>query len=340
MTNTPNDVMAGKQQAEMLNELMERHPRRFSREEKENFIRDVEKTLAACGCPKKNIKEQRFRGLINSRNLIIGDESTAEFIITAHYDTPGRNGFLLGSTPILGQCGANALLMLVSLLLIAAEIMLLHALPAAPVGNVTGLVFSILIPLAYFCVLFIPMIVKNDNNKNDNSSGVKAALLFSLLMSADEGLQGRCCVALFDNEEWGIVGSSQFAGARKSRRKRRGGGEDDAMLVNLDCVGVGDILTAVSAERMSRRQLDMLELLRRRGLETSVKRSLFVYMSDHANFSNAMMLCYMRKSKIGSPYIPNIHSKKDAECCDEQVYELSAKLAEVFLEMPDKGASR
>ena len=73
----------------------------------------------------------------------------------------------------------------------------------------------------------------NRHTMNDNTSGVVA--LLTLLARMTQEQRGRVAVVLFDNEEVGLIGSTLF-------RRRHARTMADKPLVNLDCVGDGNIV--------------------------------------------------------------------------------------------------
>ena len=68
---------------------------------------------------------------------------------------------------------------------------------------------------------------------NDNTSGVAA--LLTLLARLPKEQRGRVAVVLFDNEEVGLIGSTLF-------RRRHAHVMANKPLINLDCVGDGEML--------------------------------------------------------------------------------------------------
>ena len=116
-------------------------------------------------------------------------------------------------------------------------------------------------------------------------------------------------------------------------------------VINLDCVGVGDKLVAATTKKPrqgTRDFLDRLELPdlscppdedrtylpQDRNGKVLRKRSVVVYMSDHANFPDSMMICTMLNSKLGFLYLPNIHTAKDTECDVDMVDALAERITD------------
>lgn len=310
-----------------ISRLAERHPCRYTTDQKSAFMLDAKRTLRSAGYTPEQIFEQRLGGIFGSRNLIIGDPD-AEYLITAHYDTPGRNGFLLGTSPLVGQTGANAIMLLLTLPFFLAEIWLIKSVMDLPEPSVLAVLAAICAPpLALIALMLIPMLILNRNNRNDNTSGVMCVLQSAMYAAEHPELLDKCCFVLFDNEEWGLLGSLGFAAERKKRKVD----EKKHFVINLDCVGVGEVLTAVTTGVPGERCKALTESLKSLGCEVESKQSQLVFMSDHAAFPDAVMLAYMSRSKLGALYIPNIHSRRDVACDNALVAGLAEHICTFLL---------
>ena len=60
-----------------------------------------------------------------------------------------------------------------------------------------------------------------------------------------------------------------------------------------------------------------------KGEKPVIKRSAMIFLSDHANFKNSVMVSYTKKSLIGLLYLPLIHTSKDTVCDVEQINQLT-----------------
>ncbi len=316
------------QLSQQLKELMEKHPCRYSSRQKEAFILDARRMLRAAGCSEKQLTEQRLGGVFNTRNLIIGNPS-AKYLITAHYDTPGRNGWLLGTAPYIGQTGANIVMMLAAIPFLIWEILAVSWAMDAPDRLVSLVPAAVLLPpVVMIGLMLLPMLFACRHNSNDNSSGVLCLLQCALEASQQPGLLDKCCFVLFDNEEWGLIGSLGFAAEDKRKNIER----KDSFVINLDCVGVGDVMAMVTTAAPGEQCSALAACLEPMGMDIQKKQSQLVFMSDHAVFPNAVMLSVMRRSKLGPLYIPNIHSHKDTECDNDMVAGLAERLGAFVLE--------
>lgn len=324
------------------------HPCRFRKAEKDSFITDTVGLLKDMGFAQNEINVMQHKGMMTSRNIVIGDPLKASRYITAHYDTPGRNGFIFGSSKLVGQTGANILFVLLIIPFLALLMYLsgiLHGALASsniPDKYQAPLFFACgFLPLFLYLFFFIAiMVIKNPSSRNDNTSGTLAALDCADRLR-DQIKAGKVCVVLFDNEEWGLVGSAAFAKWLKKNKvdmKKR-------TVINLDCVGVGDKLVSATTGKPGAGTNAFLERLElpdlscppdenrtflpqdRNGMVLR-KRSSMVYMSDHANFPDSMMISTMLNSKLGFLYLPNIHTAKDTECDVDMVDTLAERITD------------
>ena len=313
--------------------LFEQFPTRFSKKEKERFREEITAQFAALGYSEEQIKINSHNNTMKSDNIVVGNPS-AKYIFTAHYDTPGRTGFMLSSSKLVGQVGANIVFMAVFFLIIMAGSFISGS--AAADGNALLAGLSVLVGFIMMMVLILSMAIKNKNNRNDNTSGVLGVLDCAARIAQDEKLREQCCFILFDNEEWGLVGSGAHAAWCKKNKINL----KNSLVINLDCIGVGDRLVAARTGRRGAQYKVLIEQLRGQGMSITEKKSVMVYMSDHANFKDSTMLCYMRRSALGPLYIPNIHSRKDKECDMALVDDLSVQLVNAVQAMENAVAAQ
>lgn len=299
------------------------HPSRFTKKEKQALHETVRSALVDAGWKDEEIKIQKFKGAFGSQNVVIGNPN-AEYIITGHYDTPGCNGFMFFTSPLLGQTGANIALFPIFFIIG----ILIAALGYATGSEIIAPFAGSLAGLALMLVFIIPTVIKNKNNRNDNTSGVLGVLSCAARAANDPELKDKCCFVLFDNEEWGLIGSGQFA----KRCKKNGIDTNKSTIINLDCIGVGDRLVAARTGKRNEKQAELLAKLRAAGLEITEKQSCMVFMSDHANFKNSYMFSYMKKSVIGALYMPNIHTPGDKQCDVEQIDAFTEKVMKALHE--------
>ena len=306
-----------------------KHEVRTRRKEKEPFIKCVEEGFREIGYTDAEMIIQKSR--MGGSNLVIG-KPDAEIIFTAHYDTPMRNGRIaMPFSSIVGKIPATLLgviLMGICIALIYSPRILVSLLEVdgteTIVYYIIGLLFSLLFLVYMFAILFF---VKNPHNHNDNTSGCLGVYNVATIIANDANLRGKCAFVFFDREEIGLLGSSAFA---KWRNKLYPGNED-CLVINLDCIAVGDVLVVASKtkEPILAERKKLAQFFRDKSFDTVEKKSnMYGYLSDHANFSRGFMIAFLRRSKLGPLYIPNIHTAKDKVCDLEQIEKLSESLVE------------
>lgn len=318
---------------ELAETIFEKHPTRFRAREKDDFIVFAQKRLRDMGYSDDDIHIMQSRGMMASRNIVVGDIEKARNFITAHYDTPGRNGFMICGSSLVGQVWANILMcvLIVPLMGVLGELgvrleRFFETIPAL-CGTPLTSVFCAILPELLFLAYFIASIfIKNPASRNDNTSGTLGALYCAERL-VDKVKNGEVCVVLFDNEEWGLVGSGQLAAELRRRKVKM----RERTVINLDCIGVGDRLIAATVGRQhegTRAFLDAMD----EGLEKKMIRkcSFVVYMSDHANFRDSFMLCAAKRSLLGPFYLPHIHTARDVECDLDLVGGIADRISDIL----------
>ena len=167
-------------------------------------------------------------GSFGAQNIVMGNPATAEYLVTAHYDTPASIGLPNFITP------CNPLLFVLYQFLMVAVFFAVSIPVGLLVGHLTqnpGAGFFAWY-IAYFGVLLLMMFgPANRHNANDNTSGVVTVL--EILDSMPENQRHKVCFVLFDLEEAGLIGSSAYRKAHKQDTEHQ-------IVLNLDCVGDGD----------------------------------------------------------------------------------------------------
>ena len=210
MLTTPMDVLT-------------QFPVRKSKVQKQIFRDAVQSYARGLGY---SVSEEK--GSMGAVNLLIGNPQTANFLVTAHYDTCARMLLpnLVAPCSVLFFWGYQFLI--VGSLLLATMV----------ITGVFCLIFrtaEIAFPFAvivYWLLLLLMMVgPANRSNANDNTSGV--VTLLEILRSLPENQRSKVCFVLFDLEEAGLLGSSSYRKTHKSETDRQ-------TVINLDCVGDGD----------------------------------------------------------------------------------------------------
>lgn len=302
--------------------IFSKYPARFKRAEKDAFLMFIAGVFKKIGYSDDDISIKEMKSAANNKNLVVGNPD-AKYLFTAHYDTPGKTGFFLIGSKIYGTTAANIVLIL---LMSAVGFMTGMGINSIPFIQdkpfIVGYMASL---IAIFFIIFIfiaiPMCIKNKVNRNDNTSGVLGVLKIAELVQSNEDLREKCGFVLFDNEEWGLLGS----GAYKKWCKNNNLDLSGTMVINLDCIGAGDILAFVAKKETQARDF-FAEKFAEQEVEVIKKNSSAIFLSDHMAFENSFMVCRLEKSKLGAVYMPNIHTKKDIESDTDKIEQLAENL--------------
>ena len=262
------------------------------------------------------------KGSFGSRNVVIGNPETADFLVTAHYDTCA----ILPIPNLITPC--NFFLYFLYQMLIIAVCFLLAILIGVGIGLLAGngLIAELFTYGAIWAIL-ICMIAgpANRHNANDNTSGVVAVL--EIARTLPEIHRKKVCFVLFDLEEAGLLGSASYRKAHKEQLERQ-------LVLNLDCVGDGDHLMLFPTKKL-RKDRDKLASLYpvcghfgRKSLLLREKGFAF-YPSDQMNFPYGVGICALHKGKLGL-YLSRIHTPKDTILEETNVNILRAALTSLI----------
>ncbi len=298
-----------------LKSINELYPVRKTTTEKEQFrqyvIEEVEKA-------KQGVTIEVFEQ--KHHNIIIGNLERAKVIFTAHYDTPAMSlipNLIMPRNLVFCyfyHFGYPILLALISLL-IAVEIKNILAF------NQT-LLAIVYIAIYLFLFILCNRTFKNKHNANDNTSGV--ALILELIKRKN---QEDVAYILFDNEEKGLLGS-------KALNKKYHDILDQKLIINLDCIGVGNNVIIIHKE-------DACKLTTYKTLKTILKDTTnyrcFYYPkktsscnSDYKNFKCGVGIMTCKKAKILGFYTWRIHTNFDTIASEENI-EFIADSLETFI---------
>ena len=308
----------------MQDEILIKYEIRKSNKEKAAFIDYMKERLAKAGYdPEKDIKiEEKGKGLVKSRNIVVGNPKEAEVLFGGHYDTcawmPFPN-FMAPTSPILFW-GYQILLVVMMIV------------PTALIGFLVGFIFNSG-AVAYFTflialiALLIQLMVgfRNKHTANDNTSGI--ITLTHILENLPEEQRSKVCVIYFDNEEKGLLGSAFFYNKHKKQIK-------DKMLINFDCVGDGDhIVTMANGKSRDDAKYPLfVEALEKAEKGSDVhylcrKMKFMMFPSDQANFKKGIGVCSLKKSPIGM-YVARIHTYFDTKCRQKNIDYLTKAMTE------------
>lgn len=279
-------------------DVLDRFPVRKSKKQKQAFRDAVQSYAEKLGYP-VSIEQ----GSMNSRNVVIGNPETAEYLVTAHYDTPAA----LWVPNLMTPCNLAAFIL--SQILITVGVFL----PAAGLTLLTAWLFPdsfiwypVMLITLYASIALMMVGPANRNNANDNTSGVITVL--ETASSMPENLRGKVCFVLFDLEELGMVGSSSY-------RKKHKEATENQIVLNLDCVGDGNRIMLLPSRKLrgdSEKLAGLTALERKCGKKRiRVRRKGFVFFpSDQMQFPYGVGICALRKNKL-CLYAGRIHTSRD-----------------------------
>lgn len=283
-----------------LEYINQNYPARKSNSEKEKFqeyIFDYAKNKIV-----QVIIEKTKDGKNN--NIVIGDPTTAKAVLTAHYDTPAQSIFpniMIPKNRILFY--AYQFVPIVFLLVVSFAFAYL-------MGNIIAhdaVVYYFSFLFAYYGLFFgIMRGFKNQNNYNDNTSGV--ATILSIIDGLSKESINDVAFILFDNEEKGKKGSAAYFKDHSEEMNER-------FLLNFDCVGNGENIIFIAQKGA----IDSQEF---KNLQASFEKNDDFILdfcthkeaqsnSDHKNFPCGVACIACKKSKSGILYTPYIHTNKD-----------------------------
>lgn len=299
----------------VLEELMQKHPVRHTREQKAAFRAYAQQKAASMGYKVRVEQNDRF---VKHNNIIIGDPERAVATFTAHYDTPAAH--LLPSLIIpknIPVFYAWQLLSVLLLLVITLAVTVLAGLvlPASAILWVfVGVYFGLLMLMNYGPA--------NKHNANNNTSGVAA--IFETMAAIPEDKRNKIAFILFDDSEKGKQGASCYGKTHLQVQSVR-------TIVNLDCVGAGqDFL--VFSRKMARMRPEYARLCTVLQEDDSrrvhiLDKGLCTYTSDHDRFECGVAILACKQSPGVGWYVPHLNTKKDTDCDQDNLTFLAQRFA-------------
>ena len=299
-------------------DVLEVFPIRKSKTQKQAFRDAVQSYLKTIGYDSTIEK-----GKGGARNIVIGDPENAEYLITAHYDTPAALPFpnLITPCSCLPFLGYQILLTL--LIFLAAFIpgfILAYAGMSAEAASRIWLV-------SLYAILALMLVgPANKNNANDNTSGVVTVL--EIARSMPDNFRSKVCYILFDLEEAGLIGSASYQKAHKKQTVKQ-------LVLNLDCVGDGNEIVMFPTKKLKNDDAKMNTL--RRICGTWGQKSIAIrekgfgyYPSDQKRFPYGVGIAALRRSSWAGLYCSRIHTKKDTVLEETNVNILRAALVSLI----------
>ncbi len=238
------------------------------------------------------------------QNIVIGDPNQAKYLVTAHYDTPSSIGLPNFITPNNPVTYFGIQFLLVGILL---AISVGCAWLAAWATGIEELMLPVWYVLYFGILVLMLMGPANRNNANDNTSGVVTVL--EILSTIPDNLRDRVCFVLFDLEERGLVGSAAFRKAHKDTTEKQ-------IVLNLDCVGDGDVIQLVPIKK-AKKDGTLLEQLEKICTTVGDKelrlraKGFTAGSSDHKNFPYGVGIMAFRYKKGIGLYCGRIHTWRD-----------------------------
>lgn len=279
-------------------DVLTEHQVRKTKRQKEAFRAD-----AAAFFHKYGYGTAVERGSFGAKNLVAGNPETAQFLITAHYDTCAWMPVPNFITP------CNFWLFLITQLILVLGFFL----AATLLGVGCGFIFNnrqiaaAVAYLAYFLLLGLMMFgPANRHTANDNTSGVVTVM--EIAKSMPENLRDKVCFVLFDLEEAGLIGSASY-------RKKHKVASAKQVVINLDCVGDGDEIVFFPSKAV-RNQSATVGCIKKCAGKFGKKRisvrlkGFSFYPSDQQNFPYGIGVAALRRSKLGL-YMGRIHTHRD-----------------------------
>lgn len=243
------------------------------------------------------------KGTFGCQNLLFGDPEQANYLITAHYDTPARLPFPNYATPCNGvRSLMRRIFRLAAFILTAGGV----------IGVVTALTgLNRWIPyICFLTVLLMECLIlfgpANKQNANDNTSGV--ITLLEIMRTMPEKQRNKVCFILFDMEEQGLIGSGYH-------RKQHKAATDHQLVLNLDCVGDGDHIRMFPTKKLRKDRVKCTSLYKACGYfgKKNIlvhEKGYYTYASDQRRFPYGVGICALnRRKKL--LYLSRIHTSKD-----------------------------
>lgn len=264
------------------------------------------------------------KGICGVRNIVAGDPEDAEYLVTAHYDTPAQLPFPNMITPCNSIAfGLWQMAMLIMLLIIPCG-----------VGAVIGYVCDsfnvghyVMIGLMVIELVLMMVGPANPNNANDNTSGVVTVLDIATNIPVE--LRDKVCFVLFDLEEAGLFGSSSYTTAHPKVSKNQ-------IVMNLDCVGDGAHIRLFPSAKL-KKDADKMAIVNRchgccfdnRDFKVHTK-GFSHYPSDNMMFRYGVGISALKYNGIGWLYCDKIHTAKDVTLDEKNVSALRKALIDMI----------
>lgn len=291
--------------------IVSKYGTRFFPKQKKRFRKFIKEEMDKLGWNSEMIKG----------NIIVGDIEQVEYIFTAHYDTPGKiPGYARFSYKLFG----NTSIVFSNLLIIL--IIILYSTFMVVLGKMFGLddIIKLIANIPYI-VLILGIFIPNKNNYNDNSSGILTLMNIAHEISDHNINKNKVAFVFFNNEEWGLLGST----AMKKYWKKNKTPLKGKKIINFDCVGNGDtiLITHGRNDKLAKEMQERFKLSTIHDVERF--KYNIIPLSDDFKFrkKGAIGIVFCNKSKLGKGYyIPDIHCSKDIKLNLENIELLTSEI--------------
>ena len=124
-----------------------------------------------------------------------------------------------------------------------------------------------------------------------------------------------------------MLGSAAYAKAHPLVKQEK-------LLINLDCVGVGESILFFAPKKV--RDLPLWQQLQQTVTPRAGKAVAFhpmekaMYPSDQANFVHGVAVCACRKHPVAGEYCSRIHTRRDTLCDPDCLEVITAGLADMI----------
>ena len=303
-------------------EILETYEIRKSNKQKTAFITYLKDRLAHAGYnPETDITiHEKWKGIFNTRNIIVGNPAKAKVFFTAHYDTCAVCPFPNLMAP------TNVFLFLLYQILLVFMIFggtLILTVAIALVTNNFLDAYWIFLLILYGFLIHLMFGYRNKHTANDNTSGV--ITITKILEELPPEQREKVCVIYFDNEEKGLFGSDFFYSTYKKVM-------NDKLLINFDCVGDGEHIVSLAKKSAIKDEYYTFykEALQRHEPTADVKCYYkkvkpMMFPSDQMYFKKGVGICALKKSPLGM-YCARIHTPFDTKCREENILYLQKSM--------------
>lgn len=299
-------------------EILEKWQVRKTRAQKLAFLEYMKQQL-----PGAYVEEG---GFIKSRNLVIGDVAKADVVLTAHYDTCARLPFPNFLTPknwFLFICYQLLIVVPFLLILFGSSFLLGKlGLDAGPSIRIADFLF-------FGSMIYVMMLgPANKHTANDNTSGVITLCEIYLNMPPEQ--REKAAFVFFDNEENGLLGSSEFYARHKKE------GMDGKLLINFDCVSDGDYLMLVLSKKANKLYKELFARhYRPHGEKTVLLETAgsAIYPSDQSKFPYGVGVAAFKRKRFVGYYMNRIHTSRDTQFDPANISLLTASTISLISEL-------